>query len=399
MEKLINISTKLIDSVNTGFKRFLHDKINWERRLIGIKGARGTGKTTMILQHIKEAFGLSDEVLYISLDNIFFAENKLFDVADTFIKNGGKYLFLDEVHKYPNWSVEIKNIYDSFPELKIVFTGSSILDIDKSEADLSRRAAIHELPVLSLREYIQLKYKKNISSYSLSDILSNHKNISASILKQIKPIKEFNRYNIAGTYPFFKETENPQEYLTHIERIINLILETDMPAFVPIDIESIIKLKRLLLVISESVPFYPNISKLSKSIGVSRDTLIRHLHLLEKARLISLIHKSTKGVSKMNKPDKIFLDNSNLLHALQFNNVNQGTIRETFFLNQLSVLHRVELPDKGDFIVDKQFIFEIGGKNKTQKQIYDAGNSYIVADNIEFGYKNKIPLWLFGFLY
>ncbi len=397
MEKLFNNSVKKIETVNLKFKRFLINRINWNRRLIGIKGARGTGKTTLLLQYIKENYGTSDEVLYVSLDNIYFSEYKLVNLADNFAKIGGKYLFLDEVHKYPNWSREIKNIYDDYPELKIVFTGSSILEIDKSEADLSRRAVIYQLPVLSLREYISIKHDIETNVYSLVKILENHKEIASEINKIIKPVKEFNNYTLNGAYPFFMEAES--EYSSHIERIINLIIETDLPAFSSMDYSSVMNLKKLLSVISESVPFQPNISKLSIKIGVTRDTLIKYLSYLEKAHLISLLRSNTKGISKMAKPEKIFLNNSNLLYALQPQYANIGTIRETFFNSQLSVMHKVELPQKADFIVDNKYIFEIGGKNKTQKQIIDIPNSFIVSDNIEYGYKNKIPLWLFGFLY
>ncbi|RLD48437.1 MAG: AAA family ATPase [Bacteroidetes bacterium] len=397
MEKLFVKSTRKIENVTTRFKRFLIDKINWDRRLVGIKGARGTGKTTMLLQYISEKYGPSDEVLYVSLDDIYFSENKLVDLADNFVKMGGKFLFLDEVHKYPNWSREIKNIYDDYPGLKIVFTGSSILEIDKSESDLSRRSVIYELPVLSVREYIALKHSIETKAHSLSDILMNHKEIAIQINKKIKPIKELNDYNRRGTYPFFLEAGN--EYSNHIERIINLILETDLPASTSIDFNSIIKLKQLLYVISESVPFQPNISKLSIKTGVTRDTLIRYLSYLEKAHLISLLRSNTKGISKMAKPDKIYLNNNNLMFALQPGLVNPGTVRETFFQNQLSVAHKVDLPAKGDFIVDDKYVFEVGGKNKTQKQIIDIPNSYVVSDDLEYGFQNRIPLWLFGFLY
>ncbi len=397
MEELFSKSIKKIENINSDFKRFLINEINWERRLIGIKGARGTGKTTLVLQYISENFGITDEVLYVSLDNIYFSENKLVDLTDTFTKSGGKYLFLDEVHKYPDWSREIKNIYDDYPELKVVFTGSSILEIDKGEADLSRRAVIYELPVLSLREYITIKYGIETEVYLLSDILKNQNSIANQINKKIKPIKEFNKYNQNGAYPFFKEAE--LEYTNHLERIINLILETDLPASTSIDYSSIIKLKQLLFVISESVPFQPNISKLSIKIGVTRDTLIKYLFYLEKAHLISLLRSNTKGISRMAKPEKIFLNNSNLLYTLQPNLANTGTVRETFFQNQLSVKHKINLPKNGDFIVDDKYVFEIGGKSKTNKQIINIRDAYIVADNLEYGFKNKLPIWLFGFLY
>lgn len=397
MEQLMAKSINRIENTKLDFKRFLFNQLNWKRRLIGIKGARGTGKTTLMLQFIKENFGISDDVLYVSLDNIYFTEHKLVDLADNFVKTGGKYLFLDEVHKYPHWSQEIKNIYDDFPELKVVFTGSSILEIDKGEADLSRRAVIYNLPVLSLREFIEIKYGIPSDVYSLNDIIENHLDIAGRIVKKIKPIKEFNNYCMNGAYPFFMETG--PDYHDHLERIINLILETDLPAFNPIDYHSIIKLKQLLLVISESVPFQPNISKLSNKIGITRDTVIKYLHYLEKAQLISLLRSNTKGISKMAKPEKIYLNNSNLLYTLQPGRTNRGTVRETFFLNQLSVKYSVKMPPKGDFIVDNRYVFEVGGKSKTKRQIIDLTDAFVVSDNIEYGFKHKIPLWLFGFLY
>ncbi len=397
MEKLIIKSLEKVKDTPLTFKRFLYDKINWNRRLIGIKGAKGTGKTTLLLQYIKENLGITDEVLYVSLDDIYFSENRLVELADDFVKSGGKYLFLDEVHKYPSWSVEIKNIYDDFKNLKVVFTGSSILEIDKGEADLSRRALIYELPVLSLREYVAIKHGIKTESFELTDILSHHIDIATKINGLIKPVKEFNDYNVKGAYPFFMETGN--EYLWHIERIVNLILETDLPSSVHIDFNAVLKLKQLLLVISESVPFQPNVSKLSLKIGVTRDTFVKYLSYLEKAHLISLLRSNTRGISKMAKPDKIYFNNSNLLNAIQSERANRGTIRETFFLSQLSVNHLVQLPKAGDFIVDNRFVFEVGGKNKTKKQIATVADSYIALDNIEYGFKNKIPLWLFGFLY
>jgi predicted AAA+ superfamily ATPase len=397
MEELIIKSLRKIENIGLDFKRFLMKKINWDRRLIGIKGARGTGKTTLLLQHIKDTYGTTDEVLYVSLDDIYFSDNRLVDLTDEFVKSGGKYLFLDEVHKYPDWSREIKNIYDDFPKLQIVFTGSSILEIDKGEADLSRRAVIYNLPVLSLREFIELRYSIKVEDYSLYEIIHNHISIAAGINKLIKPVKIFNEYNRIGAYPFFKEAE--REYSNHIERIINLILESDLPASTAIDYQSIFKLKKLLYVISESVPFQPNISKLSLKIGVTRDTLIKYLSYLDKADLISQLQSGTKGISKMAKPDKLYMNNNNLLFTLQPNIASPGTVRETFFQSQLSVAHKVNIPKKGDFIVNDQYLFEIGGKNKTVKQIAGINDAFLALDNIEYGLKNRIPVWLFGFLY
>ena len=397
MENLFNKSIKKIEGIQFPFKRFLYDKINWDRRLIGLKGARGTGKTTILLQYIKENYGRSEEVLYVSLDDIYFAENKLIGLAAEFTKIGGRYLFIDEVHKYHNWSRELKNIYDDYPELKVVFTSSSILEIDKGEADLSRRAVVYELPVMSLREYISIEEGLVLPSYSIDEILTNHREISIELLKKFKAIKQLKNYYKVGVYPFYQETKF--EYFQHLERIINLILENDLPAVVSIDFNAIIKLKQLLLIISENVPFTPNISKLSSRVGVTRDTIIKYLFYLERAQLISMLRSHKKGFAKMAKPEKIYLNNSNLMYALQPILINTGTLRETFFQNQLSVNHQISLPDKGDFIIDNKYVFEVGGKNKTYHQIANLKDSFIVSDDIEFGFKNKIPLWLFGFLY
>jgi predicted AAA+ superfamily ATPase len=397
MDILVDKSTKKIQQTELKFVRYLDKQINWERRLIGIKGARGAGKTTLLLQYLKKKFGASEAALYVSLDDVYFSANKLVELANRFVKNGGQVLLLDEIHKYPNWSREIKNIYDDHADLKIIFTGSSILDIDKAEYDLSRRAVLYELNNLSLREYIELKNDQKLPSFTLNEIISNHRDISAQITNDIKPIKEFNSYLENGAYPFFLETG--KDYHQHINRIINLILETDLPASISIEFNSVIKLKKLLYIISESVPFSPNISNLSSAMEVNRDTVIRHLQYLERAKLLYLVQSVGKGISKMSKPAKIYLENPNLMKALNAEKTNPGNLRETFFINQLSSFFEVKIPTKGDFLVDSKYLFEIGGKNKTYHQIANIENSFIVSDEIEFGSGNKIPIWLFGFLY
>lgn len=397
MENLIDKSTRKIQQIELTFVRYLYEQVNWDRRLIGIKGARGTGKTTLLLQYLKKNFGVSESVLYVSLDDVYFSANKLVDLANQFVKNGGQVLVLDEVHKYPNWSREIKNIYDDFDELKVIFTGSSILDIDKAEFDLSRRAVLYVLQNLSIREYIQLKDGKELPSFSLDQILKNHREISTELINQIKPIKEFNAYLQFGAYPFAIETGS--DYYQHLRRIINLIIETDLPATLSIDYNAVIKLKKLLYLISESVPFSPNISNLSTAMETTRDTVVKYLQYLKRAKLLNLISSAGKGISKMSKPAKIYLDNSNLMFALNPEGSNSGNIRETFFQNQLSSIHQIEIPQKGDFLIDSKYLFEIGGKNKTFHQIANIDDSYVVADDIEYGYGNKIPIWLFGFLY
>lgn len=397
MEKLIDKSTKKIQNVKMDFTRFLYETINWDRRLIGIKGARGTGKTTLLLQYLKKEFGDNEQVLYVSLDDVYFAANSLVDLVEQFVKLGGKVIALDEVHKYPSWSRELKNLYDDYSDIKIVFTGSSFLDIDKAEYDLSRRAVLYELPVLSLREFIVLENGIELPKFSIDDILTNHRAIVSKLLEDIQPIKEFVNYNIYGAYPFYQDIK--EDYHQHLNRIINLILETDVPASIAMDFNSIVKLKKLLYILSESVPFSPNITKLSAAMGVTRDTIIKYLHYLEKAKLLSLVYAKGKGLSKLSKPAKVYLENSNLMYALGSGQVNIANKRETFFQNQLSVMHKVEIPPKGDFIIDSNYLIEIGGPNKTYHQIANQENSFVVADDIEYGFGNKIPIWLFGFLY
>ncbi len=397
MQSIAENSAKKIQEAPMRFKRFLMNEINWERRLIAVKGARGSGKTSLLLQYLKEYPAEKDEILYASLDHMYFTEHPLLDFADDFVKTGGKILALDEVHKYPSWSREIKNIYDNYSGLKIIFTGSSILEIDKADADLSRRAVVYNLPTLSLREYIELKSDIKSETYTLDDILKHHRDISLELTQKIKPIKEFKAYRKQGAYPYF--IESGADFLQHLERTVGLILETDLPAFTAIDFQSIYKLKQLLMILAESVPFKPNITNLNKRSGIGRDTIIRYFNYLERAGLIRMLGSSAKGMSLMSKPEKIYMENPNLIYALQAQNANVGNVRETFFYNQLSHAHQLSYPQKGDFLIDGSYLIEVGGKNKTQKQIAGQENSFIAADDIEHGFRNQIPLWMFGFLY
>lgn len=331
------------------------------------------------------------------MDDLYFSKNTLVDFASGFVKKGGKYLFLDEVHKYRNWSQEIKNIYDYFPDLKIVVTGSSALDIYKGKADLSRRAILYRLQGLSFREFIVLKYNYLFPVIALDDLLNNAFKISAPILEKIKPIKLFEEYLQYGYYPFFKEGED--EFQFRLKQTVNHLLDSDLPSVENIDFNAVHYLRRLISILAEIVPYKPNIVKLSQQVGISRETLVRYLYLLEKADLLILLKTSAYGINKMNKPEKIYLNNPNLINALAEFQSNQGTLRETFFINQLQVLHAVNWSDKSDFLVDNKYTFEIGGKNKSHKQITGIENSFVAADNIEFAWENKIPLWMFGFLY
>jgi uncharacterized protein len=389
-QKLHYTATEIVRSI-------MHD-INWNSRLIGIKGARGIGKTTLLLQYIK--IHLKDELdkaLYVSLDNIWFSNHTLSALVDYFVKRGGKYLFLDEVHKYPNWSQELKNIYDDYPDLKVVFTGSSLLEILNARADLSRRAIVYKMQGLSFREFIAFETRIELDSYSLEELLENHVEISKVVLSKIKPLPLFDLYLKQGYYPFYKE--NPEMYGSILMEVITMTLEIELPLLRKVDLAYVYKIKQLLLIISESVPFVPNTSKLSDKMGIVRGTLLLYLHYLDEIGITRNLYKESGGISKLQKPNKIFLDNTNLMFAISPKFVNTGNLRETFFANQLGYRYQLSYIDQTDFLVSNQYVFEVGGKSKKTNQITGLENAYVAADNLEFGYKNTIPLWLFGFLY
>jgi len=398
MEKIIQLFRSQLKRIDLQFKRYLLGQINWQQRLIVITGARGVGKTTLLLQYIKQNFSQNlDTVLYVSMDNLYFGKNTLSDFTDEFVKFGGKILFLDEIHKYPNWSQEIKNIYDNYPELQLVLTGSAAINIYKGKGDLSRRMVLYKMNGLSFREFLNFKYGFTFSAFTLSELLQNATKISEELNAEIKPLKYFEQYLKKGYYPFFAEdTEN---YYQRIEQTVNQVIEGDLPSIEHINYTAVYNLRKLLSVISELVPFKPNVSQLSKQLGIDRETFIKYLQWLHKAELLLLLQTNKFGLNKLNKPEKIFLNNTNLLYALCENNPNTGTLRETFFYNQLKEKHSVQYTEQGDFLIDSFYTFEIGGKNKTNKQITDIPNAFIAADNIEYAYKNTIPLWIFGFLY
>ncbi len=398
MAQLLEKYRKKISQIPISFVRSLMQEINWDSRLIIIKGARGVGKTTLLLQYIK--LYLSSELnstLYISLDNLWFAENKLTDLVDDFVKQGGKYLFIDEVHKYPQWSLVIKNIYDDYPELKLVVAGSSLLEILNARADLSRRAIVYSMPGLSFREFLNMQLELNFKYYSLKDLLKNYEEISKDISLKIKPFQYFYDYLKFGYYPFFKE--QLELFYIRLEEIVNMILEIELPQQRRVNIAYINKIKQLLQIIAQSAPFIPNISKLSTHIGINRETLLTYLFYLNEANLINSAYKDSFGITFLKKPEKLYLENTNLMYALCENNIIIGNARETFFFNQIKNKYTIELSKSTDFIVEKYYSFEIGGKSKSNIQIKDLENAFIVADDIEYGFNNRIPLWLFGFLY
>ena len=397
MEKLIEKSNKSIQSVQYPYQRDVIGKINWDWRMNGIIGSRGTGKTTLLLQKLQQFRTEAHEVLYVRLDDLYFVDHRIYDLADSFRKNGGEYLYLDEVHKYPGWARELKNIYDDLPELKLVFSGSSIIELTKQEADLSRRALTYELTGLSFREYLLMANIISLPGYQLKDIFRDHLEIASGIVRQIPVLKHFSSYLKSGFYPYFLETE--RDYFTTLEQIIATVLETDLRFIENFDIAQTRKMLTLLKVIAASVPFKPNISKISQKTDLHRQTVLLYFQYLEKARMIKLINQPERYISRLQKPDKIFLDNPNLYYALNPERVNAGSLRETFALNQISVNHEVFLHESADFLVDNEFVIEIGGKNKDTKQVRGVDGSFIFQDNIELGHNNRIPLWLLGFLY
>lgn len=398
MDDLFEKYQKKIQNTSTVFVRSFMDDVNWDARLIGIKGARGVGKTTLLLQYMKLHFSNEmEKSLYVSLDSVAFTNRNLVDLADQFVKKGGRYLFLDEVHKYANWAQELKNIYDDYPELKVVFTGSSLLEILNARADLSRRAIVYSMQGLSFREYLSLETGRPFERLSLEQLLENHLSVARLINAEIRPFQYFENYLQHGYYPFYKE--QPENYAQRLEEIVNMMLEIELPLLRGVDLGYIHKVKQLLAIISESVPFIPNVSNLSAKMGINRATLMNYLHYLAETGLTINLHKEAKGNSLLQKPSKIYLENTNLMYILSPSHANSGTARETFFANQLGNKHRLSYHETADFFVDATYSFEIGGKDKSGKQIQHLENAFIVSDDIEYGYQNKIPLWLFGFLY
>jgi uncharacterized protein len=373
------------------------ETIDWDNRLIGIKGSRGVGKTTLLLQYIKKNHKPDNKTLYVSLDHFWFTENRLYHLADNFYKQGGKLLAIDEVHRYPDWSVEIKNIYDDFPDLKIIFTGSSLLHIEKARGDLSRRAVIYQMPGLSFREFLNFQTGNKFLSVSLDEILKNHIEFAISVTEKIKPLEFLPDYLNYGYYPFY--LENINSFHQKLNEAVLTVLEVDIPQFESIQTSNIILLKRLLQVIASSVPFKPNMQSLSQRTGISLNTLKNYLQYLNNARIISLLYSTSKGINSLSKPEKIYLQNPNLISNLGNENKNTGTLRETFFMMNVTEKHQAEIAEPADFLVNGKFTFEIGGKNKGQNQIKNTPDSYIVKDDIGIGNNNIIPLWMFGFLY
>ena len=391
MEQLFGIYRDLLARTPSKFVRYLHDTIDWRSRLVILTGARGVGKTTLILQHIK-LHGNPNTSLYIDANHTYFAANSLYDVANRFYINGGRTLYIDEVHKYKNWSAEIKMMYDYLPELQIVVTGSSILEIKKgTDADLSRRAITYTMEGLSFREYLNFSLGLVIPVCSIEDIIAGNVELPSQIQH---PLPLFKAYMQRGYYPFF-ETDN---YLTRLNNVLNQTLEVDIPAFAQMNTSTAVKLKKLLYVISRSVPFKPNLTELGRTIETDRGTVADYLFYMEKAGLIRQLRIADDGMKLLEKTDKIYLANTNLVFAQADDRPDIGNLRETVFFSSMAVNHTVASAHSGDFRVG-QYTFEVGGRNKTGRQVKDLPNSYIVKDDIERKGWREIPLWSFGFNY
>lgn len=397
MITLLEQSERLVTNVSLDFKRYLYDFIKWDNRLIGVKGARGTGKTTLLLQWINNQNLPTEKAAYFSLDDLYFTTHSLKDTVSQFYKNGGIILVLDEVHKYKNWSLEIKNCYDFYPDLKIIFTGSSIIDIAKQEGDLSRRALLYELVGLSFREYLVMLNSINLPTLTLDDLLFNSSEVKKKIPADFRPLNYFSSYLNFGYYPFgIADTSSVHQ---RINQLVRTIVEIDMAELKDFDIRNAKKLLQLIYVIAQQVPFKPNISNLAIKTGIHRNSLNNYLYYLEQAKIISLLFPAGNSIATLQKPEKIVLNNTTLLNALAEEKSITGTARETFFVSQLSTFHKVQLPKQGDFIIDDKYTFEVGGKSKGQKQIEGIENAWIVKDDIELPMLKTIPLWMFGLLY
>lgn len=396
MERLFEISKRLVSNVETKFYRYLYHDIDWNDSLIMLRGARGVGKTTMMYQRCRLTEGKG---LYVSLDQLWFNDHTIIELVDFHYKHGGTHLFLDEVHRYPrnNWEQELKNVHDSYPNYKVVFTASSLLQLNSKVADLSRRVAIYELRGLSFREYLNFSGVMENESYSMDDILKNHSEIASSISSKVRVIGEFDNYIKKGYFPFFMNTSS-FSYIQRVERIVQTVIDIDIPSVANIEYETQLKLKKLIVILAEQVPFVPNMSKLSRDVGVTRNQLLKLFQLLCEGSILRSLNDAATQPKNAAKPEKILFDNPSVMQALGANH-HIGTVRESFVASMLSSVGKVYCAKAGDFLLDRKYLFEVGGKGKGFSQISDIPDSYVIADDLEVGFGNKIPLWLFGFLY
>ena len=397
MNQLLERSDYAVSQTSLEFSRFLYEKIRWNNRLIGIKGARGTGKTTMLLQWLRQQDSPAYKAAYFTLDDLYFTTNSLKETAEKFHREGGKILLLDEVHKYRSWAVEIKNLYDQYRDLKIIFTGSSIIDISRQEADLSRRAIVYELPGLSFREFLSLRHRIQLPEISLVELIADQGGIRKRFPSDFHPLEYFAGYLSYGYYPFMMD--DPETVYMRINQLVRTIIEYDMAELNDFDIRNAKKMLQLLYVIAQQVPFKPNLVKLAERTGIHRNSLNNYLSFLEQAKLISMLYPGGSSVSVLQKPEKIYLNNTSLIYALAAGQIEIGNVRETFFLSQVNTLHKAGMPVRGDFLVDDKYTFEVGGRSKSGRQLAGVRNSWVVRDDMEYHIGHELPLWMFGLLY
>lgn len=401
MERLFARHDIYLSEVPMEYIRGFMQRIHWDSRLIIIKGPKGVGKSTLLLQYIKKNFDANDRhVLYCSADTNYFATHTLVDLADTFVKRGGQWLFIDEVHKYQSWSREVKEVYDLYPKLHVVLSGSSLIQINDGQADLSRRMLHYDMPGLSFREFLRLDVGLDIEQITFDQLLANPEQFCMDVHAQCHPLEHFSRYLQYGYYPFYFESK--RAYYNHLEDVVNYIIDVELTKHRSIDVGNTRSLKALMQVISQMTPYEVDIAKLSKATGISRPSTLKYLTHMEEACLIRRLFTDLKRVTDLQKPDKIYLDNSNLLYALCPQQPEIGTVRETYFANQLaSAGHTVEYAGykKGDFRIDGNMVIEVGGEDKGFSQLSGLENAFVAADDIEFAFEGKIPLWAFGFLY
>ncbi|MCI7579764.1 MAG: AAA family ATPase [Prevotella sp.] len=396
LQPLFNNYHRKIARIDLRFKRYLYDQINWSARIISIKGARGVGKTTMLLQHILENYEDIDKTLYASLDDLWFSTHSLIDLVDWADQHGVQRLYLDEVHKYARWKGTLKNIYDSYPDMSIVYTSSSLLIMDNATVDLSRRQTAYTLYGMSFREFLAFENILHYPAIALEDLLQNHVRHAMQIVRNVKMASYFEAYLEHGYYPFYREVG--EDFASRLREIVSVVIDSDLPAVENMTFETLQKVKKLVMIISERVPFEPKMSELWTQLVTNNELGLRMLYALDKAQIFALLTSKVKNYKFLYKPDKIFLGNTNLMHVL-CPLVNKGNERETLFCCQLQVNNDVKHPLKGDFLVNDKYLFEVGGRKKSFEQIADVPNSFLAVDDTEVGHGNRIPLWLFGFTY
>lgn len=396
LQPLFDNYHRKLAKIDLRFKRYLYSQINWKARLIGIKGPRGVGKTTMLLQHILENYEDVDKTLYASLDDLWFSSHTLMELIDWAYQHGITRLYLDEVHRYDQWSINLKNIYDNYPDMSIVYTSSSLLIMDNANVDLSRRQTIYTLYGMSFREFLSYEGIINLDAVTFDDLLNNHVRYAIQITKDIKVTPLFESYLEYGYYPFYRESI--EDFPIRLRETISVVIENDLPAVENVSFETVQKVKRLLMIISERVPFEPNMSELWGLLATNNELGLRMLYALDKAQILGLLTSKPKNYRYLYKLDKIFLGNSNLMHVL-CPRVDKGNERETFFYSQLRVSNEIKYPKKGDFYVNDKYLFEVGGRRKTFEQIKDISDSFLAVDDTEVGHGSRIPLWMFGLLY